>query len=89
MYPDTWILGLFSFIIKLKRRLASRLDFITVAEIFIFCPIMMHFYLLYQRKTFPQAHALMEVEETHAAQAPSNVGKGKEIATPMLTVLAI
>ena len=66
-----------------------RLDFITVAEIFFFCPIMMHFYLLNQRKTFPQAHALMEVEETLAAQAPSNVGKGKEIATPMLTVLAI
>ena len=32
--------------------------------------------------------ALMEVEEHLAAQAPSNVGKGKEIATLMLTVLA-
>ena len=31
----------------------------------------------------------MEVEETLAAQAPSNVGQGKEIATPMSTVLAI
>ena len=63
-----------------------RLDFITEADFF---PIMMHFYFLNQRKTFPQVHALMVVEEPLAAQAPSNVGKGKEIATPMLTVLAI
>ena len=31
----------------------------------------------------------MEVEEPLAAQAPSNVEKEKEIATAMLTVLAI
>ena len=30
----------------------------------------------------------MEVEAQLAAPAPSNVGKGKEIATPTLTVLA-
>ena len=30
----------------------------------------------------------MEVEDQVAAPAPSNVGKGREIATPMLTVLA-
>ena len=34
-------------------------------------------------------NVLMEVEEAIAAQAPNNVGKGKEIATLMLTVLAI
>ena len=31
----------------------------------------------------------MEVEDQLAAQAHANVGKGKEIATQMLTVLAI
>ena len=31
----------------------------------------------------------MEVEDTLAAQAPGNVEKGKEIATAMLTALAI
>ena len=31
----------------------------------------------------------MEVEDQLAAQAHTNVGKGKEIATQMLTVLAI
>ena len=31
-----------------------RIDFINVAEISFFCPIVMHFYLLNQRKIFPQ-----------------------------------
>ena len=31
----------------------------------------------------------MEVGDQNAAQAPINVGKGKEIVTPMSTVLAI
>jgi hypothetical protein len=35
-----------------------------------------------------QFHALMEVEDHLAAQAPSNVGKGKEIATRIKIVLA-
>ena len=35
-----------------------------------------------------QFHALMEVEDHLAAQAPSNVGKGKEIATRIQIVLA-
>jgi hypothetical protein len=30
----------------------------------------------------------MEVQDQIAAQAPTNVGKGKVIATPMLIVLA-
>ena len=37
---------------------------------------------------FQLQDALMEVEDQIAAQAPTNVGKGKEIATVMLTVLA-
>ena len=37
---------------------------------------------------FLQDVLLMEVEDQLAAPAPSNVGKGKEIATVMLTVLA-
>ncbi len=35
-----------------------------------------------------QLHVLMEVADQLAAQAPTNVGKGKEIVTVMLTVPA-
>ena len=38
---------------------------------------------------FLQDALMMEVEDQNAAQAPINVGKGKEIVTPMSTVLAI
>ena len=41
------------------------------------------------RERFLQDHVLMEVGDQNAAQAPINVGKGKEIANPMWTVLAI
>ena len=37
---------------------------------------------------FQLQDVLMEVEYQIAAQAPTNVGKGKVIATPMLIVLA-
>ena len=48
--------------------------------------------LIKERNSFPVLFlqdALMEVEDRLAAQAPINVEKGREIATLMLTVLAI